>query len=145
VGGDLNLPSGEGLMSEKLEEQLRVLVDKVDRILAILNARENTRQRVTGPRTQELKSTRPTANELQHYQSRFETLFGIWESGEELQVERELDAMEIEDLRRFADANNLTVSSTTSKRKIMELVSRRFRERRQLMRSNLDRRSREVK
>jgi hypothetical protein len=44
--------------------------------------------------------------------------------------------MNVPELRRFADANNLNVTSRTPKHKVMQLIAGRFRERRQLMRSH---------
>jgi hypothetical protein len=49
--------------------------------------------------------------------------------------------MKVEELRRFADANNLTVTSKTTKQKLLQLIAGRFRERRQLMRSHYKRQS----
>jgi hypothetical protein len=49
--------------------------------------------------------------------------------------------MPADDLRRFADANNLNVTSKTPKQKIMKLIAGRFRERRQLLKPHFNRRS----
>jgi hypothetical protein len=74
-----------------------------------------------------------------NYQTRFESLFEAWNVGEEVEVEKELEAMNADELRRFADANNLNVTSKTPKQKVMQLIAGRFRERRQLMRSHFNR------
>ena len=44
--------------------------------------------------------------------------------------------MNAPELRRFADASNLNVTSKTPKHKVMQLIAGWFRERRQLMRSH---------
>jgi hypothetical protein len=59
--------------------------------------------------------------------------------GREIEVQSELDGIELDQLRRFADANNLNVTAKMSKSRILELVSARFREKRQLHRSPISR------
>jgi hypothetical protein len=138
--GGAKLPSGEVLMSDKLDEQIRVLVEKVDRILSLLESgTSGPRPRTAAPRTPKQKAAPLSSDEIAAYQARFESLSETWTKGEELQVETDLDAMSAEELRRFADANNLNVTSKTPKKKILQLVAGRFRERRQLMRSHFTR------
>jgi hypothetical protein len=130
------------MMSSTLEEQLKLLVQKVDRILSLLETRPNTaRRRAVGTNIQKEKSLPLSPDEITRHQERFEMLYEIWDAGEELQVVNELEAMQVEELRRFADANNLNVTSKTPKQKVMKLIAGRFRERRQLMRSHSSRRS----
>lgn len=129
-------------MSHTLEEQLKMLLEKVDRILALLETSPTvSRRRMEGPKVRKQKSSPLTADDITRHQERFEKLYKIWESGEELQVEKELDAMDADQLRQFADANNLNVTSKTSKQKVMKLIAGRFRERRQLMKSHFNRHS----
>ena len=129
------------MMSATLEEQLKLLVEKVDRILSLLETGPRTApRRATGSKSKQ-KPSPLGPDEIARHQERFEKLYGIWEAGEELQVEKELDAMDADELRRFADANNLNVTSKTPKPKAMQLIAGRFRERRQLMRSHFNRRS----
>ena len=128
-------------MSQKLEDQIKLLHEKVDRVLALLEARsEESRTRVKAPRAQKQKAPPLSADEMEKYQARFESLFETWSAGEELQVEKELDAMDADELRRFADANNLNVTTKTPKQKVMQLIAGRFRERRQLTRTHFNRR-----
>ena len=130
-------------MSQKLEEQMQLLLEKVDRVLSLLETRAGElRHQTPPPRARKKKSEAEPLGpeEIASQQARFKNLFETWNSGEELQVEKELDAMDADQLRRFADANNLNVTSKTPKQKVMQLVAGRFRERRQLMRSHFARR-----
>jgi len=129
-------------MSAALEEQLKLLLEKVDRILSLL---ETPTKRAPGGAVRE-KATKGklsplSADDIKRDQARFERLYIIWDAGEELKVADELDAMDAGELRRFADANNLNVTSKASKPKVLRLISARFRERRQLMRPHFNRRS----
>lgn len=128
-------------MSGLLDEQLKLLHEKLDRIISLLEARQKPavgRQAADKARTKKLPPVSP--DDITREQERFERLYGIWQAGEELKVVSELDAMQADELRRFADANNLNVTSKTPKQKVMKLIDGRFRERRQLMRSHFNRR-----
>ena len=128
-------------MSQKLEEQMKLLLEKVDRVLSLLETRSgDSSRRTKEPRARKQKSPPASADEVASHQARFESLFETWSAGEELKVEKELDAMDAEELRRFADANNLNVTSKTPKQKVMQLIAGRFRERRQLTRTHFNRR-----
>src|SRR5260370_42291313 len=123
-----------------MEDQLKLVLEKLDRVLSVLEAKQVApRRRAVTEKTQKQKAPSLAAEEIAALQERFEHLFGAWDAGEELQVERELDAMNAPELRRFADANNLNVTSKTPKHKVMQLIAGRFRERRQLMRSHFQR------
>jgi hypothetical protein len=98
------------------------------------------RRRAAAARAQKQKASPLSTDEIARHQEQFEKLFGNWDAGEELRVENELNAMKADELRRFADANNLNVTSKTPKQKVMQLIAGRFRERRQLMRSHFNRR-----
>jgi hypothetical protein len=129
------------MMSSTLEEQLTLLLEKVDRILLLLETRPGpARQRVVGEDTRKEKPLVLSPGDITRHQERFEKLYGTWDAGEGLQVVDELEAMHADELRRFADANNLNVTSKTPKRKVMQLIAGRFPERRQLMRSHSNRR-----
>lgn len=129
-------------MSEKLEDQVRLLLEKVDRILQLLETRPSSgSQRSAKAAAKKSRAEPLSPDEIARHQERFERLFGAWDSGEEVQVEKELAEMDADEIRRFADANNLNVTSKTPKQKVMHLIAGRFRERRQLMRSHFNRRS----
>ena len=111
------------MMSSTLEEQLTLLLEKVDRILLLLETRPGpARQRVVGEDTGKEKPSPLSSDDITRHQERFEKLYGIWDAGEGLQVVDELVAMHADELRKFADAGS-------------------FRERRQLMLSHFNRRS----
>jgi hypothetical protein len=130
------------MMSLTLEAQVQILLEKVDRILSLLEARPSAaRQHKVRARMHKEKSPPLTPDEIARHQDHFEKLYSIWDAGEELQVEKELAAMDADEVRRFADANNLSITSKTSKQKVMQLIAGRFRERRQLMRSHSNRRA----
>jgi hypothetical protein len=130
------------MMSSTLEEQLTLLLEKVDRILLLLETRPGpARQRVVGEDTRKEKPLLLISDDITRHQERFAKLYGTWDAGEGLQVVDELVAMHADELRKFADANNLNVTSKTPKGKIIKLIAGHFRERRQLMRSHFNRRS----
>lgn len=129
-------------MSAALEEQLNLLLEKVDRILSLLETRPNPAPRRSAREKAAKGKPVPVGpDDIKRDQERFERLYGIWDAGEEVQVVGELEAMDADELRRFADANNLNVTSKTTKQKVLKQISGRFRERRQLMRPHFNRRS----
>ncbi len=125
-------------MSQSVEEQLRQLAEKVDRILSLLEARK---AQTRGGSSAKSKLLPLSEEEIAVHKSKFEMFYQSWDTGEELEVENALDQMPIEELRRFADANNLNVTSKTPKQKVMKLIAGRFRERRQLMKPHFNRKS----
>jgi hypothetical protein len=123
-----------------LEDQVQLLLEKVDRILTLLESSPSrTAQPSARTGTRKAKRLPPSADDIALRQERFEKLYEAWDAGEELRVETELNAMLADELRQFADANNLNVTSKTSKAKVMQLIAGRFRERRQLTRSHFNR------
>lgn len=71
-------------------------------------------------------------NEVVPLQERFKSLYSRWLENQEASVREELEAMNVEDLRKFADANNLNVTAKTPKEKVIQLIGFRFREKKQL-------------
>ena len=128
-------------MAHSVEEQLKLLLEKVDRVLSLMESKSlDPRQRV--PVTKAKPKLSPMgSDEIALHQERFEKLYRTWEAGEEVEVESALERMPADELRRFADANNLNVTSKTPKQKVMKLIAGRFRERRQLMKSHFGQRS----
>ena len=125
-----------------LEDQVKLLLEKVDRILTLLESSPSKATQPsarTGTRKAKPKPLPLSADDIALRQERFEKLYEAWDAGEELRVETELNAMLADELRQFADANNLNVTSKTSKARVMQLVAGRFRERRQLTRSHFNR------
>jgi len=126
-------------MVQTVEDQLRLLLEKVDRILSLLEAGAVKARRPTS----EKKAKAPPlhAEEIAHHQEHFERLYLNWDNSNESEVEKTLDGTSAEELRRFADANNLNVTSKTPKQKTLKLIAGRFRERRQLLKPHFKQRS----
>ena len=126
-------------MSPEILSRLLEIEKKLDdlaRSIEELRAANLARPRV---RKKKEKLPPPTADEISAHRSHFASLFQRWMDGRELEVHSELDKLDPDQLRRFADANNLNVTAKMSKERILELVAARFREKRQLHRSSADR------
>ncbi len=75
------------MMSSTLEEQLMPLLEKVDRILLVLETRPGpAHQRVVGEYTGKEKPSPLGSDDITRHQERFEKLYGTWDAGEGLQV-----------------------------------------------------------
>jgi hypothetical protein len=117
--------------SEILKE-LKALHEKLDQVLMLV-------EEITSKGTKAQKSSKPkplplTQEEIDSYRAKFEILFERWLSGQEVEVQGELENFGAEEIRRFADANNLNVTSKMPKEKVLRLIGARFRERKQLFR-----------
>ena len=81
------LRSGEVMMSSTLEEQLTLLLEKVDRILLLLETPPGlARQCVVGEDTGKKKPSPLSTDDITRHQELFEKLYGTWDAGEGLQV-----------------------------------------------------------
>jgi hypothetical protein len=99
------------------------LLDKtLDRKKANDDARRSSRAK-PAPLTQE---------EVRELQDEFSQIYGRWLNGQEIEAQTELENLEVEQLRRLGDANNLNVTSKMPKPKILQLIGARFREKKQL-------------
>jgi len=74
---------------------------------------------------------------MKEHQKLFGQLFDQWMAGQELEVQTMLEKLEPIELRRFADSNNLNVTSKMSAQKVLQLIGARFREKRQLYQGTL--------
>lgn len=110
---------------QAIEEKLDLLAKGIEDLRALNVSRVQARKKKE-------KLPPPTAEEVTADRERFSSLYSRWMEGKELEVHDELDGLELEQLRRFADANNLNVTAKMSKQRILELISARFREKRQL-------------
>ena len=129
------------MRSDQLEIELTKLHEKLDRVLAILDAKTAATQRKSAERRSKREKAMPlTEDEIKQQQERFQKLFSRWMDGFEVEVQTELEAADADDLRRFADANNLNVTTKTPKAKALQLIAARFREKRQLMQGLASRR-----
>jgi hypothetical protein len=127
--------------NDEVKAELAKLHEKLDRILGILDAKaamaeqKNTVRRIKQDRTLPL-----TGDEIKQQQERFQELFLKWMNGFEIEVQTELEAADADALRRFADANNLNITTKTPKVKALQLIAARFREKRQLLQGLASRR-----
>ena len=117
------------MSDDKTLQRLDALEAKLDRVLAILESKKTSKAR---PKA---KLTPLTESEISGLQKQFGALFDRWMAGEEIEVEAELEKLDVEQLRRFADANNLNVTSKMPRGRVLQLIGARFREKRQLHRS----------
>lgn len=110
---------------DKIEQKLDLILKGMDDLKAAsaLRARARTKKEKLPP---------PTAEENLANRERFASLYQRWMDGREIEVHDELNELQPEHLRRFADANNLNVTAKMSKQRTLELISARFREKRQL-------------
>lgn len=110
---------------QAIEEKLDILTKSIEDLRASNASRAQARKKKE-------KLLPPTAEAIAADRERFSNLYQRWMEGKEVEVHDELDGLELEQLRRFADANNLNVTTKTSKHRMLELISARFREKRQL-------------
>lgn len=128
------------------EDELKLEIERVhaklDRILSILDAKAVSADRKLAERRSKQEKSPPlTEDEIKQQQERFQELFSKWMAGFELEVQNELETADADSLRRFADANNLNITTKTPKAKAMQLIAARFREKRQLMQGLTPRRN----
>lgn len=122
-------------MAERdINKEIDLIHEKLDRILDQLQKLgEKTSTRADRP-SPKPKPPALTEAEIQKLQERFNELYERWLSGDEHAAQEELEKLEADELRRFADANNLNVTSKMPKQKVLQLIGARFREKRQLHR-----------
>lgn len=121
-------------MSENTEiiNAIKSLHEKLDSVLLLL---EEIKTKATkSPRPPKPKPVPLTQEEIDLYRTEFDSLYDKWLSGQEIEVQNELEKFNADDIRRFADANNLNVTSKSPKEKVLHLIAARFRERKQLFR-----------
>jgi hypothetical protein len=115
-------------------EEICALHDKLDRILALLEEMKAARPRRSTPNIPKEKPVPLTQAEITDLQRQFGELYSRWLEGHELEVQDELEKLEVQQLRRFADANNLNVTAKMPRQKVLQIIGARFREKRQLQR-----------
>ncbi len=125
-------------MSDADNDKMTLVLAKLDRIIELLEAKPLQPVKTRG-KEQKDKPPPLSKEEVEEHQRAFDRLFDDWSAGKELEVQRELEDMDAEEIRRFADANNLNVTTKMPKQKVLNLISGRFRERRQLTRQHFRR------
>jgi hypothetical protein len=120
------------MSEQEILRQLEVMGQKIDPIASLLESIRADRESRIKPRTPRVKAAALTQEETEQHQTRFRQLYEQWLSGDELGVQGQLDKLDVEELRRFGDSNNLNVTSKMSKDRVLQLIGARFRERKQL-------------
>jgi hypothetical protein len=121
-------------MNYDLHEELQAIHAKLDTLLAAVNElRDAKRAKSEARKVRKVKLPPLTEEEMKDLQGRFGKLFDQWMQGQEMEVQTELEKWDVDQLRRFADANNLNVTSKMSAQKVLQLIGARFREKRQLL------------
>ena len=123
------------MKKDDLLTEVRALHEKFDRLLALVEAGRPAKPAARPPaRPPRPKKAPLTEDEVKELQGRFGGLFARWLDGQELDVQDELEKLDVDHLRRFADANNLNVTAKMPKQRVLQLIGARFREKRQLHR-----------
>ena len=125
-------------MDTDIKEQLNVINEKLDLLLAAIDELRGAKKAKADARKAKKEKLPPlTEEEMKELQKRFGELFDQWLEGNELEVQTELEKLDAAELRRFADANNLNVTSKMPVQKVLHLIAGRFREKRQLYQGTL--------
>jgi len=112
--------------------QLRQLSEKLDTISNSIDQLVAAKKKRNEAKRERAKPPPLTEQEISALQAQFKILYERFTANQETAVQEELEAMTPEELRRFADANNLNVTSKTSKARVIQLIGFRFREKKQL-------------
>lgn len=122
------------MSEQEILQELKALNQKVDRLFVLLESTQ-TKNPLRRPAKKPKPKLAPlTQEEMQQHQLRFQELYEQWLSGQEVAVQEQLDKWEVEELRRFADSNNLNATSKMPKERVLQLIGARFREKKQLHR-----------
>ncbi len=122
---DINFDLINEINSMKI--QLKSIESKIDELL--------NKKKI---QSEKKKSSKPkllplTEIEITNYKELFNKLYNDWIEGREINVSEELEKLSPDELRRFADANNLNVTSKMAKDKVLNLISLRFREKKMMI------------
>lgn len=117
---------------EAILAELKLLGGRLDRMEVALSELVGKKKQKAESKRNKAKPSPLTPEEVAPLQERFKNLYARWLESQETAVREELEAMSVEDLRKFADANNLNVTAKTSKERVIQLVGFRFREKKQL-------------
>ncbi len=117
---------------DQISEPLKHMQEQLDEILLIVKELQNQKRAKPAAKKTKTKPAPLTEEEITKYKEKFGVLYEQWLGNDEMKVQSELESLDAEELRRFADANNLNVTSKTPKQKSLQLIAARFREKRQL-------------
>ena len=117
---------------EAILAELKALGGRLDKMEATLSILAGKKKQQAENKKNKAKPAPLTPQEVGPLQEQFKNLYSRWLENQETSVREELEAMSVEDLRKFADANNLNVTAKTSKERVIQLIGFRFREKKQL-------------
>jgi hypothetical protein len=116
---------------QDIKKYLSSIENKIDELVSKKNI-QREKKRISKEKPKPL-----TEEEISKYKEKFDNLFELWLKGNELQVVQEMEILSPDEIRRFADSNNLNVTSKMSKEKVLNLINIRFREKK-MMTSNFN-------
>ena len=120
-------------MNDEILDELRAVHAKLDKLVAAVETLHGAkRAKAEAKRARRAKLPPLTEEDLKLHKEQFTSFYERWRAGNEAEVQHELEELDAEQLRRFADANNLNVTSKMPAQKVLHLISARFREKRQL-------------
>ena len=119
---------------DRITESLKKLQEQLDEVLEILKELQGKKKGKSAARRSKTKPEPLNDDVIAKYKDQFNLLYKQWMGGDEVKVQSELESLEADELRRFADANNLNVTTKSPKQKCLQLIAARFREKRQLTR-----------
>lgn len=118
---------------DQINESLKHMQAQLDEVLLIVKELHGQKKaRAVAKKANAVKPAPLSEDDISKYKLKFSDLYEQWLSGSEVSVQSVLESMDADELRRFADANNLNVTSKTPKPKCLQLIAARFREKRQL-------------
>src|SRR3990172_2474655 len=101
---------------DQITESLKHLQAQLDEELSIVKELQSQkRERAAAKKAAKAKPSPLTEEEITKYKDQFSILYERWLGGDEVNVQNQLEALDADELRRFADANNLNVTSKTPK------------------------------
>lgn len=117
-------------------EDIKLFNEKVAQDIEYIrtNFEKNEKKQPIKKKSPSVSKTKILSNEeTENYKKQFLDLFEKWMSGEELYVRNTLEEYDVQDLRNFADANNLNVTSKMPKQRVLHLIDARFREKKMIL------------
>jgi hypothetical protein len=117
---------------DQLTESLKHMQEQLDEVLLIVKELQSHKKAKAAAKKAKAKPEPLTEEDITKYKEQFSILYEQWLSGDEVKAQSEFESLDADELRRFADANNLNVTSKTPKPKCLQLIAARFREKRQL-------------
>lgn len=111
---------------QALNRAINELTGVISHLIEVEEAKKQKRKQKTTP----LPLTESDVSELK---AQFDEFYEKWGSGNEHEIRKQLEDLPLDYLRRFADANNLTVTKKQSKEKVLRAILTRFREKRLLL------------